>query len=336
MASDSQGPFVVGISIAFAVVTFVVICLRMFARVVVLNHVGMDDSVKKGLGSHLDDVDKSNLPSYSFVVWLSSMFYLACLGFIKTSVCWFYTRIGDKTLTRMSLIMMGIVGTQATVFVMVAAFQCRPIPKAWNTSLPGQCVEINIFYLANAALNILTDLLTYSLPIKVLLRLQMPVKQKLALGFILCLGLFACISSIIRISYIPTMLKSADFTYAISGAMYWSVIETNVGILAASIPSFKAIASRFLPRLIGEYSSGRKYGSSTLTGSKPIHWGFSRFKDSVTMTSLRTKDAEVMPTEIGKGYGSNTSEERIVVPNGKIWTTTQIETNVEITNTSIR
>lgn len=43
MISDSQGPFVVGISIAFAVVTFVVICLRMFARVVVLNHVGMDD-----------------------------------------------------------------------------------------------------------------------------------------------------------------------------------------------------------------------------------------------------------------------------------------------------
>jgi hypothetical protein len=43
MVSDSQGPVVVGISIAFAVVTFVVICLRMFARVVVLNHVGLDD-----------------------------------------------------------------------------------------------------------------------------------------------------------------------------------------------------------------------------------------------------------------------------------------------------
>jgi hypothetical protein len=126
------------------------------------------------------------------------------------------------------------------------------------------------------------------------------------------------------------MLKSADFTYAISGAMYWSVIETNVGILAASIPSFKAIASRFLPRLIGEYSSGRKYAPSKLTGSKQTHGGFSRFKDSVTMNSMRTKDAEVMPTELGTGYGSNTSEERIVVPSGKIWTTTQIETNVQI------
>ncbi|GIK03824.1 hypothetical protein Aspvir_007898 [Aspergillus viridinutans] len=337
MASDSQGPVVVGISIAFAIVTFVVIYLRMFARVVVLEHVGVDDylilcacllswafiavtivSVKKGLGSHLVDVDKNNLPSYSFVVWLSSMFYLACLGFIKTSVCWFYTRIGDKTLTRMSLIMMGIVGTQAAVFVMVAA-------------LPGHCVGINIFYLSNAALNILTNLLTYSLPINVLLKLQMPLKQKFALGFILCLGLFACISSIIRITYIPTMLTSADFTYAISGAMYWSVIETNVGILAASIPSFKAIASRFLPRLIGEYSSGRKYASSKLTGSKQTHWGFSRFKDSVTMNSRRTKDAT-----LGTGYGSNTSEERIVVPDGKIWTTTQIETNVEIRNARTR
>jgi hypothetical protein len=43
MASDSQGPVVVGISIAFAIVTFVVVCLRMFARVVVLEHVGVDD-----------------------------------------------------------------------------------------------------------------------------------------------------------------------------------------------------------------------------------------------------------------------------------------------------
>lgn len=43
MASDSQGPVVVGIAIAFAVVTFVVICLRMFTRVVVLQSVGVDD-----------------------------------------------------------------------------------------------------------------------------------------------------------------------------------------------------------------------------------------------------------------------------------------------------
>lgn len=43
MASDSQGPIVVGIAVAFAIETFIVICLRLFARIVVLERVGLDD-----------------------------------------------------------------------------------------------------------------------------------------------------------------------------------------------------------------------------------------------------------------------------------------------------
>jgi hypothetical protein len=85
--------------------------------------------------------------------------------------------------------MMIVIVCQATSFVLVAAFQCHPISKAWTGTGSGKCVEINIFYLANAGLNILTDLLTYTLPIRVIFKLQMPQKQKIALIFILCLGL---------------------------------------------------------------------------------------------------------------------------------------------------
>jgi hypothetical protein len=117
------------------------------------------------------------------------MFYLATLGFIKTSVLWFYTRLGDRYLTRLSYIMMGVISAQAVSFVLVAAFQCQTISKAWASTGPGKCVDINVFYLCNAALNILTDVLTYTLPIKVIFHLQMPQKQKMVLGVILCLGL---------------------------------------------------------------------------------------------------------------------------------------------------
>lgn len=117
------------------------------------------------------------------------MFYLATLGFVKTSVLWFYTRLGDRYLTRLSWIMMGVITAQAISFVLVAAFQCQPIDEAWVASGEGQCVNINVFYLCNAALNILTDVLTYTLPIKVIFTLQMPTKQKAVLGVILCLGL---------------------------------------------------------------------------------------------------------------------------------------------------
>jgi len=59
------------------------------------------------------------------------------------------------------------------------------------------------------------------------------------------------------------MLTSPDPTWAITQAMYWSVIETNIGILATSIPSFKALAKRYMPRFIGESSMGASHGSGS-------------------------------------------------------------------------
>ena len=127
------------------------------------------------------------------------------------------------------------------------------------------------------------------------------------------------------------MLTSPDTTYAISGAMYWSVIEINVGIFASSIPSFKAIASRFLPRLIGEYSSGRGYywsGNSKKHGS-----GFSKVRDQrIALDSLPGKhpDGEhTVGTQIRGPFGSGSSQDRIIIPEGRIYTQTDIETSVE-------
>ncbi|KAE8149716.1 hypothetical protein BDV25DRAFT_172711 [Aspergillus avenaceus] len=343
--ASSQGPAVAGITIAFAVMSSIVLGLRLFARIHVLKRMGVDDyliigacllswaftaatvvAVQHGMGHHYSDVDTSDLSTYSLAVWLSSMFYLACLGFIKTSVCWFYTLLGDKFLTRLSILMMCILVAQAVSFVLTAAFQCTPIARAWDKTIPGHCVTINHFYLANAALNILTDILTYTLPIRVIFNLHMPSKQKIALAAILCLGLFACISSIIRITYIPSMLSSPDFTYAISGAMYWSAIEINIGILASSIPSFKALASRFLPRLIGEYSSNKNYGAWTSSGAtRRYGTGFSKVREHGIKLQSRTERETVTDTQIGR----NTSEERIIIPEGKIFAHTEIETNVE-------
>lgn len=45
MAGDhgSQGPVVIGICIAFAILTFIVLSLRLFARIYVLGKMGLDD-----------------------------------------------------------------------------------------------------------------------------------------------------------------------------------------------------------------------------------------------------------------------------------------------------
>lgn len=280
-------------------------------------------------------------------------------------------RLGDHQLQRLSMIVLAICIAQALANVLVCIFQCSPIPAAWDMRITEKkCVNINAFYLANAAGNILTDIMVYTLPIRLVWKLQVPPKQKVALVVMLCLGLLyvppwhlltrfqpyhtrnrlnlitshsTCISSIIRITYIPIMLKSPDATYVISGAMYWSVIETNVGILAASIPSFKALAKRYLPRLLGEYysnddgSRSRKYarGSRTNNSKKAsskmgsFHRMGTDGREVLCMDELAgSKGKHGIVTNIDMQSG-NSSEERLNVPDGKIMASTHISTHVE-------
>lgn len=129
---------------------------------------------------------------YSQIVWLSSIFYNACLGFIKVSVLSLYRRLRDPTLSKLSVILMGVIICQATANVLVCIFQCSPIQGAWDITIPPtelKCIDINAFYLANAAVNIFTDLLTYTLPIPLVTKLQMPRRKKIGVAVILCLGL---------------------------------------------------------------------------------------------------------------------------------------------------
>lgn len=86
---------------------------------------------------------------------------------------------------------MAICAASASANVLVCIFQCWPLDAAWNAELKptATCVNINAFYLANAGTNIATDLLAYLLPMNLVKNLQIPQKQKIAVGVMLCLGL---------------------------------------------------------------------------------------------------------------------------------------------------
>ena len=130
--------------------------------------------------------------TYSQIVWLSSIFYNACVGTVKLSVLALYRRLGDKTLSRLALIMTGVMCAQVAGNVLAATLQCSPVKAAYDITIPEtekKCININAFYLANAAVNIATDLMTYSLPIPLIIKLQVPRRTKISLGIILGLGL---------------------------------------------------------------------------------------------------------------------------------------------------
>jgi hypothetical protein len=88
-----------------------------------------------------------------------------------------------------SLIMLCVVTASASANVLCCIFQCSPIPAAWDVSIDGKkCIDVNAFYLANAGTNIMTDLLTYTLPMRMVKNLQLPKKQKISLVMVFGLG----------------------------------------------------------------------------------------------------------------------------------------------------
>lgn len=117
------------------------------------------------------------------------MFYNACLCLIKLSVLFLYVGLGDPSLRRAAYIMIVIVGCQGFANVLTCAFQCSPVRAAWDLTVTnGKCINIDAFYLTNAALNITTDIMTYCLPLKMAWGLALPNKQKIILSITFGLG----------------------------------------------------------------------------------------------------------------------------------------------------
>jgi hypothetical protein len=81
-----------------------------------------------------------------------------------------------------------VIGLFAAV-LLVDIFQCQPIAYVYDMSIPGgKCINQGAFYVSTAALNIFTDIMVLSIPILITARLQMPLRRKIAVCVILCLG----------------------------------------------------------------------------------------------------------------------------------------------------
>lgn len=107
--------------------------------------------------------------SYLLIVWLSSLFYNLCLGkiiHVFIAICTF----------------------QMIANISVCIFQCIPIASAYGISSEGSCIDINMFYLYNAILSFVTDIVVYSLPICTVAGLCPTTRVKVITSGIFALG----------------------------------------------------------------------------------------------------------------------------------------------------
>ncbi|KAL8803789.1 MAG: hypothetical protein Q9200_006077 [Gallowayella weberi] len=271
----------------------IVVGMRGYTRIKILNSVGPDDWITFG----------------SAINFAGRPFYMmGILGF-KVALCWAYLRILKASPNPhykyliLAVMVGAILGHVAGTFVLI--FQCSPVSKSLaplDPKTPGHCLPNDATFYGLAAVTIVFDVIIFFLPIPMLLKLNINTKKKIALVCVFLLGLLTTVCSVLRMIQIIAIAKTGNSTMLV----LWGVIELNVGIILTCIPTLGPL----FPSLTGGTSldpsqNGYKLNAVPRKGTK----------GSKVQASLTTPGAyrpDLAGTTLAHGSNSSSSQEEIL------------------------
>lgn len=83
---------------------------------------------------------------------------------------------------------MGIIIAWSVGAVTSTIFQCVPVAGAWDKTVDATCINSDIFWVAYAVMDILTDLMVLALPLPPIMALQLSMRNKLMICAIFLMG----------------------------------------------------------------------------------------------------------------------------------------------------
>lgn len=154
--------------------------------------------------------------------------------------------------------------------------QCTDIRILWDYSTKATCwgrsTLVALSY-ANLSLNIVTDMIfAIFIPVPMLWNINVTRRTRISLFCVLGLGCFACACAIIRITYVRTYGKYGDWLWDSQYLTTWSVLELNIGIIAASLPSLRPLFKKFLGSMYGAGTNRKGYYSGGSMSRSKKNW----------------------------------------------------------------
>ncbi|KAL3410789.1 major facilitator superfamily domain-containing protein [Aspergillus fumigatus] len=281
-------PEVLVVSVIFFALATVFVALRFVSRIFVVRRVGLHDylmllawlidfgfsfslfyATSKGLGLHDHDIPLDDRPGLNRADYAFTVLYNPALMAVKTSILVFYLTLtkGEKVFRWANYVTLFAVNAAGLALTLVNVFQCRPVHAAYSYPLPpdAHCIDILTLYLSSSPVNIITDLAILFIPNPILTQMRLPRKQKIILVITFSFGFFVAVVDVIRIAYIQDAATSRqiavkdfhyqsasvdDFNWYASLSFMWSVVEVNVSVMCACVPSLKPLVARLIPKLI--------------------------------------------------------------------------------------
>lgn len=142
-----------------------------------------------GYGQHKLDLTTQELRTCLKYFWIAQTPYKIVVCLNKTSVVLLYMRIFvSKNFRWLCYVALAIVIGSGVATVLATIFQCVPLERSWNKTVDGVCIDSSMFWVANAVLNIATDVIVLALPVREVWKLQLRLQEKIMLYAVFLLG----------------------------------------------------------------------------------------------------------------------------------------------------
>lgn len=125
-------------------------------------------------------------------LWASIICYAVSLAAIKTSILLQFLRfLVGKKVTRFCWVMVGVCICYGIAGVFATIFFCVPVSGFWNPSPTDKCISKQGLWLTHSGINIFTDVIIFLIPVPTVLKLNMNMRQKIAVIGVFCVGIMS-------------------------------------------------------------------------------------------------------------------------------------------------
>ncbi|OTB14555.1 hypothetical protein K445DRAFT_318968 [Daldinia sp. EC12] len=260
-----------------------VFCLALSLVVCVLVTIATDF----GLGKHaadLNDQEKADALKFNAIInavliWQFSLPKFAIIAILKRIL-----NYGTKT----AILFWGLGITSQACVLAVSVWwfkQCDPVEFGWDKSINGgTCADVkvmsNLAYFTSAYSAFL-DIFFAFYPIPFIMRLNMPLRARIAVASALSLSSLAFVVSVIKLSALGQAfaMQETDPTYPMPYLDILGMSEGYILIICSSLPTlgplFRVVKGKITSRGTSTNKSGANVGSSLHS----LHKSFGRSKD---------------------------------------------------------
>ncbi|KAJ4003535.1 hypothetical protein NW752_012153 [Fusarium irregulare] len=273
-------------AIIACIIAEIAVILRIYSKVTILGKLGIDDYfimiaacatvpyiwlacrlADLGFGLNIWDITPfDRLYELLKLFWIDQIMYSVHLYSTKLSILFFlrgiFTTSEFKKLTLMIGIFVALCGAATMI---TTALQCLPASynwTSWDAEHKGHCNDLNSQTYAFGGINMVCDIVILLLPLPHLMKLQVKHRQKAQLFVMFSLGIVVTVFSIIRLPFLITLGKTTNPTWEYVEVTIWSIWETELGMVCASLPAIRHLCKHFWPNAMATIAS-----KMSITGS---------------------------------------------------------------------